>query len=69
MCVTSCGEDPNRPLTLSERKHVDSLIVAHKKTWSDHYDSICAKEQPALVQHLFDSLLQVEIKSIQKLEQ
>lgn len=67
--LMGCGEDPNRPLTRTEKKYVDSILVVHKKTWSPYYDSICDLRQAKLVDHLYDSLLQAEIKSIQKLEQ
>ena len=66
--LSACHQDPNKPLTFSERKQIDSLIVAHQKDWRAYYDSVCLLKQDSMVLYYFDSLLQEEIDAIKLLE-
>jgi len=67
--LSSCGDDPDRALTYSERKFLDSTLAAHQNVWRPVYDSVCTMKQDSMVQYYFDSLLRYELESIKKLEQ
>ena len=67
--LSSCGDDPNRPLNRFERKYIDSVLINHQKEWQVYYDSTCVLKTDSMVRFYFDSLIQKEYEAIKKLEQ
>ncbi len=69
LLLTSCEEERTPRLTEQQQISKDSVLTEMLREASNRTDSICEVRTGGLVQHYYDSILDVRLEEIRKLRQ